>query len=110
MPNRLVVACLGAVVVSYDSLAHSMPPLPNYITQEQLEEPTFQQRSKRVAAQSFIQEAILTAVEITKCNLNPAKLAMKHMPARYQSDVVVVVYAPSPDEIKQIQETHEKLE
>ena len=49
-------------------------------------------------------------VEITKCNLNPAKLAMKHMPARYQSDVVVVVYAPSPDEIKQIQETHEKLE
>ena len=43
VPNRLVVA---SKVVS----KHSMSLLPNYTTKEQLEEPAFQRRSKRVAA------------------------------------------------------------
>ena len=57
-----------------------MPPLPNYITNEQLEAPTFQRQSKRVVARAFTQEAILTAVEITECNLNMAKLAQQIFP------------------------------
>ena len=35
VPDRLSVVCLQAVVTSHDGPAHPMPPLPNYITQEQ---------------------------------------------------------------------------
>ena len=77
---RLVVACPPAVVESNDGPKHLIPPLSNYITQEQPKEPTFQRRSKRVVSRSFTQGAILTAVELTKCKLNPAKLAQQIFP------------------------------
>ena len=48
VPDRLVVACPQAVVDSNEN--YLIPPLPNYITKEQPEEPPFQQRSKRVVA------------------------------------------------------------
>ena len=57
-----------------------MPPLPDYTTKEKPEEPTFQRRSKRVAARSFTQEAILMAIELTKCKLNSSKLAQRIFP------------------------------
>ena len=57
-----------------------MPPLPNYMTKEQQEEPTFQRRSKGVAARSFTQEANLTAVELTECKLNLTKLTQRIFP------------------------------
>ena len=52
VPGRLSVVYPPAVVASDVGPKHPMPPLSNYITQgEPPEEPTFQRRSKRVAAQ-----------------------------------------------------------
>ena len=39
VPDRLVVVCWQAIVESHEGLNRPMPPLPNYITQEQPENP-----------------------------------------------------------------------
>ena len=45
VPKRLIVAYPPVVVASDKDPKHPMPPLPNYISQEEPEEPTFQRRS-----------------------------------------------------------------
>jgi hypothetical protein len=71
-------------VVASDE-ADDAPPLPN-ITQE-VGRTNVPRRSETSSSQIVHQEAILTAMEITKCHLDPAKISPTKFPKR-----LVVVY------------------